>query len=140
VLERARRDDERLAADRAAQEAAGEVEAADRRVARARAGLAQLDEDEAGRRSEVADLEASAAAVAPAIRGVEAPVAGLGALLDWAERARGALLLEHAALVAEGETLAREASELLGSVTGEPLTSASAAGIRERLARAVGEG
>jgi len=140
ALERARRDDDRLAAERAAQEAAGEVDAAERRLARARASLAQLDEDEARRRTEVAELEAAVAAVAPRIRGVEAPEAGLDPLLDWSERARGALLLDHAALVAEGETLAREASELLGSVTGEPLTSASAAGVRARLERALREG
>lgn len=140
ALESARRDDDRLAAERAVQEAAGEAEAAERRLARARAALAQLDEDEAGRRAEIAGLEAAVSAVAPRIRGVEAPEAGLDPLLDWSERARGALLLEHSALVADGETLAREASELLGSVTGEPLTSASAAGVRARLERALREG
>jgi chromosome segregation ATPase len=140
ALERVRRDDDRLAADRAVQEAADEVGATERRLARARTALAQLDEDEAGRRSDVAALEVAVAGVAPRIRGVAAPRAGLDPLLDWSERARGALLLEHAALVAEGETVAREASELLGSVTGEPLTSASAAGLRAQLERALRQG
>ena len=63
---------------------------------------------------------------------------GLDGALEWASRARGALLLEHSKLVRERDEVVREATELLASVSGDPLTSVAVAGVRERLARALG--
>ena len=63
----------------------------------------------------------------------------LDGALDWASRARGALLLEHSALARERDEVVREATELLASVLGDPLTATAVAGVRERLARALGE-
>ena len=140
ALDRARRDDERVAAARAAQEAADDVRVADRGVAAARESRELLEREAVARRAEVAELEAQAVSIASRVRGVEDPRPGLDGLIDWAARARGALLLEHSALAGERETLVREATELLGSVTGEALASTSAAGIREKLGRALGEG
>jgi hypothetical protein len=58
-------------------------------------------------------------------------------VLDWAARARGELLLAHAALATERDKIVREATELVASVLGEPLVSTGAAGLRERLERAI---
>ncbi len=69
---------------------------------------------------------------------VAAPAGGLHGLLDWAARAHGALLVFHAALATERDKVVREATELVASVLGEPLTSTGAAGVRLRLARAFG--
>jgi hypothetical protein len=73
------------------------------------------------------------------VRDVPAASADLEGALEWAIRARGALILEHSALVLEREEVVREATELLASVLGEPLTTTAVAGTRERLARALGE-
>ena len=58
-----------------------------------------------------------------------------GAVEELSQR-RGALLLEHSNLARERDAVVREASELLGSVLGDPLASTSVAGLRERLKRA----
>ena len=63
----------------------------------------------------------------------------LDGALEWASRARGALLLERSGLAREREEVVREATELLASVLGDPLTATAVAGVRERLARALGE-
>jgi hypothetical protein len=60
-------------------------------------------------------------------------------VLEWASVARGALLVEHSGLARERDAVVREASELLGSVLGEPLAATSAAGLRGRLERALGQ-
>jgi hypothetical protein len=52
-------------------------------------------------------------------------------------QARGALLVEHSGLAREREAVVREASELLGSVLGDPLAATSVAGLRNRLERAL---
>jgi len=58
-----------------------------------------------------------------------------GAVEELSQR-RGALLVEHSNLARERDAVVREASELLGSVLGDPLASTSVAGLRERLKRA----
>jgi len=58
-----------------------------------------------------------------------------GAVEELSQR-RGALLVEHSNLARERDAVVREASELLGSVLGDPLASTSVAGLRERLERA----
>jgi hypothetical protein len=62
-----------------------------------------------------------------------ADVSGLDRVIAWASHERGALLVEHANLARERENVVREASELLGSVLGDPLAATSVAGLRERL-------
>jgi hypothetical protein len=79
--------------------------------------------------------EAARAEVAELARGVGA--SGLDATLEALSHRRGALLVEHSNLVRERDAVVREASELLGSVLGDPLTSTSVAGLRERLERAL---
>ena len=71
---------------------------------------------------------------------VLSPGPGLDGTLDWAARARGELLVSHAALAAERDMIVREASELVASVLGDPLAATSVAGVRQRLERAVGSG
>jgi hypothetical protein len=63
------------------------------------------------------------------------PRAGLAAAADWASQARGALVLAHAAAVAERERVVREATELAAAVTGDPFLAGGVAGLRARLER-----
>ena len=65
-----------------------------------------------------------------------AQVPGLERVIEWASQTRGALLVEHSQLARERENVVREASELLGSVLGDPLAATSVAGLRDRLSRA----
>ena len=51
----------------------------------------------------------------------------------------GAGSIARSALARRREEVVREASELLASVLGEPLIATAVAGVRERLARALGE-
>ena len=95
---------------------------AERWVADAALARHRLEEDGAARRSEADRLEGRAQALSPRVHDVPAPAGGLDGALEWASRARGALLLEHSGLARERDAIVREASELLGSVLGEPLT------------------
>jgi len=137
AVERAGRKDERIGAERALQEACEEVEAAGRWAAEAEDAVVQLAREADERRAEAARLEARAAELSAHVRDVPTPDPGLDPALEWASRARGALLLEHSALAGERETLVREASELLGSVLGEPLTATAVAGVRGKLESAL---
>jgi hypothetical protein len=136
----ARRDDDRLAAERAAQLARVRLQAADLRLIRARDATAALEREGevATRESEL--LAARAAALHAQVRDLAAPAAGLEGALEWASRARGVVLLRRTALAGERELLVREANELLGSVLGEPLVATGVAGVRDRLERALGSG
>lgn len=96
-----------------------------RRAERAREHQAALEREGAERRDEAAALTRRA--------GVD----GLDAVLEWASQRRGELVLERSGLAREREAIVREASELLGSVTGDAMTSTSVAGLRERLQRAL---
>jgi hypothetical protein len=58
-------------------------------------------------------------------------------MLDLLSQRRGALLVEHSNLARERDAVVREASELLGSVLGDPFAATSVAGLRERLERAL---
>jgi chromosome segregation ATPase len=66
-----------------------------------------------------------------------AQASGLERVIAWASHTRGALLVEHSNLTRERENVVREASELLGSVLGDPLAATSVAGLRERLSSAL---
>jgi chromosome segregation ATPase len=98
---------------------------AGRRAERAREHQAALELEGAERRDEAAQLARRA--------GVD----GLDAVLEWASQRRGELVLEWSGLAREREAIVREASELLGSVTGDASAATSVAGLRARLERAL---
>jgi hypothetical protein len=128
-----RADDDRAAAQSAIA-AAGEDELAARRAraaladagaraARAREHQIAVQQDGIARRDEAARLAARV--------GVD----DLGAVLAWASHRRGELIVEHSGLAREREAVVREASELLGSLTGDARASTSVQGLRDRLHR-----
>jgi colicin import membrane protein len=145
-LERARKDDERLAAARAVQHAGDALREAELRLERAATERSHLAAQAELRRSEAAELEARASSLARALgelprvaqEAAFAPAPGLAGVLAWAEEARGALLLAAAGLAGERDRIAREATELVASISGDPHALAGVAGIRERLARELG--
>ena len=139
LVERAGKEDQRSEAERGLQQARDDLHAAEFWVAQARDAHAELERDGAARRGEAESLTQRAVELAPRVRDVPVGSPDLDGALDWASRARGALLLEHSALARERDEIAREATELLASVLGDPLTATGAAGVRERLARALGE-
>jgi chromosome segregation ATPase len=133
----------RLEAARAAQHARDALEEAELRAARAVKERARLEQEAEERGAEAERLERRGGelAVHPRLEhDVAAPATGLHGLLDWAARARGELLVSHAALATERDKIVREATELVASVLGEPLVATGAAGVRERLERALGGG
>lgn len=136
-LARARRDLDRLHAERLVQRARDQAADAGRRAERAREHQRALEQEGAERRDEGARLERRAAELQPRLRDVEAPEPGLGGVLVWSSQARGALLVEHSGLQRERDTVVREASELLASVLGDPLAATSVAGLRARLESAL---
>ena len=139
VVERAQKDDPRLEAERSLQQARDALHAAEFWVAQARETHAELERDGAARRVEAESLARRAIELAPRVRDVPRASPDLGGALEWASRSRGALLLERSGLAREREEVVREATELLASVLGDPLTATSVAGVRERLARALGD-
>lgn len=98
---------------------------AERRAERAREHQAALEREGAERRDEGARLAARAG------------VSALDDVLPWASQRHGELVLEHSGLARERDAVVREASELLGSVLGDPLAATSVAGLRARLERAL---
>jgi chromosome segregation ATPase len=139
ALERARKEDERLAAARTVQQARDRAHSAEVWVAQTREERARLEGEGEARRAESELLVTRAAELALLIRDVPPPSPGLEGVLAWASRARGELLLEHSTLATERDTLVREATELVASVLGEALTSTGVAGVRDRLERALGQ-
>jgi septal ring factor EnvC (AmiA/AmiB activator) len=133
----AKKEAARLEAERARASAAGEVQSAERWLAEAQTARDALHRDADARRAEGERLQERAVALAPHVRDVPPPGAGVDGAHEWAAQARGALLLERSNLARERDAVVREASELVASVTGEPLTSTAVAGIRERLALAL---
>ena len=91
------------------------------------------------RRSEAKALEGRSVALAARAK-LDPPTPGLGGIVEWASRARGELLVGHAELATERDTVVREASELVASVLGEPLPPTGVAGVRDRLERALSRG
>lgn len=133
----------RLQAARAAQHARDALEDAGLRVARAHEERRRLEDEGAERGADAERLERRGAELSAHPRlehDVAAPATGLHGLLDWAARARGELLVSHAALATERDQIVREASELVASVLGDPLVATSVAGVRQRLERALGSG
>ena len=132
----------RLEAARAAQHARDALEDAELRVARAQQERQLVERQADERGAEAAErLEHRGAELsrhARLERGVPPPETGLHGLLDWAARAHGELLVSHAALATERDKVVREATELVAGVLGEPFPGTGVAGVRERLARALG--
>jgi hypothetical protein len=138
-LERAGSGEARLAAENAVQEARERFDAASRWADEAAAALAHLAEEAAERQAEGRRLESRALRLSARAHGVAFAGGGLEGVSDWASTARGALLLERAALAAEREQIVREANELLAGAIGEPLLSTAVAGLRAKLERAVAQ-
>jgi hypothetical protein len=110
-------------------------------VTRAQQERTRLETEAAERGAEAEQLERRGAELSAHPRlehDVAPPATGLHGLLDWASRARGELLVSHAALATERDKVVREATELLASVLGEPQTAIGVAGVRERLSQALG--
>jgi hypothetical protein len=140
-VERARNDADRLAAERHVQQARDRVHEAELWGERTRSERIRLALEADERQRDAVGLEARAhqLAVRPHLEhAVAPPAAGLHGALDWGARARGELLVAHAALATERDKVVREASELVASVLGEPLTATGVAGVRDRLQRALG--
>lgn len=141
-------EEERIAAARAVQHARDALREAQLRLARAGEERARLEREGEERRREGEELERRARELADRLGGLPrvahvaalAPQPGLEGVLAWAARARGAVLVAGAGIAAERERTAREASELVACVSGDPLALAGVAGIRDRLARALGGG
>jgi hypothetical protein len=132
----------RLEAARVAQHARDAHEAAELRVVRAEKERVELEQEAQERGAEAERLEHRGLELAGHPRlehDVPAPATGLHGLLDWAALAHGQLLLAHAALATEQDAIVREATELVASVLGDPLVSTGAAGLRQRLERALGD-
>jgi chromosome segregation ATPase len=140
ALERARRDDDRLAAERDLQRGRDELRSADERAAVARLSRERLAGELDESRRDAERLTSRAVELGPQVRGVPYAGDGLDGALEWSSRARGELILERSSLAGQRETIVREASELLGGVLGEPLTATAVTGVRDRLARALDKG
>jgi len=125
-----RRRDEAAAGLRDAEDE--DTPAAEAALATAEANAARLEEH---RRAFARQADEAQAEVVELARIVGA--SGLDDTLETLSQRRGALLVEHSNLARERDAVVREASELLGSVLGDPLTSTSVAGLRERLERAL---
>ena len=138
ALERAEKEEQRLPAGRAVQTARDDLHAADFWVLQARGARADVEREGTARRTEAERLVLRAADLARLVRDVPVSLPGLDGTVEWASRARGALILEHSKLVREREEIVREASELLASVSGDPFAAVAATGLRERLFRAIG--
>jgi uncharacterized phage infection (PIP) family protein YhgE len=98
----------------------------------AEADIARLEEHRAAFARQTEEASDAVAALAGTLH-----TAGLEDTLEKLSQRRGALLVEHSNLARERDAVVREASELLASVLGDPLTSTSVAGLRERLRRAL---
>jgi len=139
LVERAEKKDQRLEAERALQQARDDLHAAEFWVAQSREAHAELEREGAARRVEAESLAQLAVELAPRVRNVPASSPNLDGALEWASRARGALLLQRSGLARERDEVVREATELLASVLGDPQTATAVAGVREQVARALGE-
>jgi chromosome segregation ATPase len=128
-------------AQRLLQEAEDAARHAERLLRRAEAHRVELDERAAAAQEEIPTLEerareaASSLATIPALasRDVTHPGSGLGALLEWAPRARAAAFVTKGQIDREREALIRQANEAATAVLGEPSAGASVSVVRRRL-------
>jgi len=139
AIAEAKKDSARLEAERMRADAADLLRSAELWLGQVQEACAALARETDTRRAEGARLHARASELASRVREVPPPGDGVEGTRDWASQARGALLLERSTLARVREAVVREASELVTSVTGEPFVSTAVAGIRERLALALGD-
>ncbi len=141
---RRRPDEERLAAARrAAAHARDDVEAAENVLGRVHARRASLAAEEERLAAELPCLKEEAHGLAAGLRassrlshgGGLGPAPGLEGLLEWASRARAAVLVARSALETEREQIVREASELAAATLGEELGPIRVALVREWIER-----
>jgi chromosome segregation ATPase len=123
-----RRDDAAAAARDAVED---EKPAAEAALHAAEADVARLEEHRHAFARQGDEVQAELAELAHTLG-----TSGLDGTVEELSQRRGALLVEHSNLVRDRDAVVREASELLGSVLGDPLASTSVAGLRERLERA----
>ena len=131
----------RLESARAAQHARDALEEGELRLSRAMQEREILERRAAEHGAEAERFERRGVELSGHARlehDVAPPATGLHGLLDWAARARGELLVSHAALATERDKVVREATELVAGVLDEPFPGTGVAGVRERLARALG--
>lgn len=139
AVERARTEDARTTARRHEAHAASDLhtteERRDRLVTRRESLLSEAaDADAEAQTLSGAAAELSAALdAAPRVAQPAPPAQGLDGILDWAARARAAVLVARSGLETERERVVREANELASSVLGEPLYATSVATVRQRL-------
>jgi hypothetical protein len=122
---------------RAEVRAADLVSGSERRVEVLREEQARLEARAVTFPAEPVRLAADAAEVTAALGqdAIQGPTPDPASILDWASRARAALLVRRSGLETRRERVVREANELASSVLGEEV-STSVAGVRERLERA----
>ena len=137
ALESAPVEDE-AAARRAKVRARDQVTGAERHIERLREEQAELEAKAAAVPAEPSRLAAEAAEVTDALttHAIPPPSPDPPSLVEWASRARAALLVERSGLDTRREQLVREANELASSVLGETVSS-SVPGVRRRLEHAV---
>lgn len=133
AAERARHEGERLVAARDAERARADIEVAARQAAEAREAAQRLEGEGEARRAEARRLVERASELSGLVKDAAPPADDLAGTLEWASAARGALLVEHSVVARERDAIVREASELVGSVLGEPLALTAVAGVRGRL-------
>jgi len=144
---RKRREQERLTAERYAEDARDAARLAAAEVERTRLAVGQLAREAGLAREQSAELEREAADLANRVAGLaritpeatQPPPPGLDGVADWAERVRPALLLLQSSTVVEREMIIREANELGSVVLGEALGATSVTGVRERVERALAQ-
>jgi hypothetical protein len=137
-LERIKKEQQRMQLECELADAEADLHAAEFWLAQTREAHAATERDGSAQREKADALAEQAGLLGLRVRDVPPPSApGLDGVLEWASRARGALLLGRWALAREREEVVREASELLASVSGDPQTVVSVAGIRGRVARAI---
>lgn len=139
-------DEEQLASARRVEARAHDnVEVTQRVLARVVTRRAVLEEDTVRVQAELPLLEAEARGLSAALLAAPRvshgggldPAPGLDGLLEWARRARAAVLVARGGLESERERTVREANELAAAALGETLGATRVAHVRERLERAL---
>jgi chromosome segregation ATPase len=129
-LERTQGETARLEAQRKHQKAEDALADAMLEFARASVEVSRAVFEQEQRKAYAETLGVRAAQLAGRVRDVPPPVEGLEGTIEWAARARGALLLGRSSLERERDAIVRQAIELAANVAGEPATPI--AGLRPR--------
>jgi chromosome segregation ATPase len=144
ALDRARKGDARVAAERTLASARAAARAGEERVSRTHDRRAALQQEAEQLEAEAGDLERAAAAAAaeleraPRVSPTAPPEPGLDGVLAWAARARAAVLVARGGLEGERERIVREANELASAALGEPLYATNVVSVRRRLEERLG--